>query len=82
MLCYNRIDVSEDNDVNKTRASIVYRKILLGNLKLLMIYFIIDKILHYPKKTVHRLFTITTNIHGDVLWETFFETLNKILKNI
>ena len=31
MLCYNRIDVSEDNDVNKTSASIVYRKILLGN---------------------------------------------------
>ena len=62
MLCYNRIDVSEDNDVNKTSASIVYRKILLGNWKLLMIYFIIDRILHYPKKTVHRLFTNTTII--------------------
>ena len=31
MLYYNTIDVSEDVDVNKTSASIVYRKAWLGN---------------------------------------------------
>ena len=47
--------------------TIVYRNTWLGNWKILIIDLIVNIILDYLKKTVHNVFTITTNIQGSVL---------------
>ena len=46
---------------------IVYRNSWLGNYKLLIIDLIVSIILDYLGKTLHKLFTITTNIRGGAL---------------
>ena len=48
-------------------GNIVYRNTWLGNQKLLIFDLIVNIILDYLKKTVHNVFTITTNIQGGVL---------------
>ena len=48
-------------------GNIVYRNTWLGNQKLLIFDPIVNIILDYLKKTVHNVFTITTNIQGGVL---------------
>ena len=45
-----------------------------------MSYLIDNMILHYLKKTIHNLFTITAKIQGRVLWKTSSEILNKVLQ--
>ena len=52
---------------------------MVRKLKALMIDLIVNIILDYLKKTVHKLFTITTNIQGVVL-KSLLELLNKILE--
>ena len=52
---------------------------MVRKLKALMIDLIVNIILDYLKKTVHNLFTITTNIQGVVL-KSLLELLNKILE--
>ena len=47
--------------------NIVYRNTWLGNQKLLIVDLIVNIILDYLKKTVHNVFTITTNIQGGAL---------------
>ena len=40
----------------------------------------LNKILNYPKKTVHNLFTITVNIQGEVVWKVLWNFKQKILE--
>ena len=46
---------------------IIYRNTWLGKQKLFIIDLIVNIILDYLKKTVHKVFTITTNMQGGVL---------------
>ena len=48
-----------------------------GDQKLLNIDFIVNIILDYLKKTVHNLFTITTNVQRSVLWKKSSKTFKQ-----
>ena len=65
-----------DSIMDVLNFDIVYRNTWLGNWKLLIIDLIVNITLDYLKKTMHNnLFTITTNIQGDVLWKKSCETI-------
>ena len=62
--------------------NINYRNIWIGNWKLSIIDLIVNVILHYLKKTLRSLLTITTNIQECVLWKKYSETFfKKSLRN-